>query len=124
MIDTETGEYTERKLTPEEPRQFCAELKGPVLVGMEACGNTLWFERLLASLGFALRLGNAGKIRAMEARKQKTDRRDARLLLQLLLENCFPRVRVPTLEQRDVRQLLFHRYKLVAIRRRKISGFG
>src|SRR5271165_4741796 len=41
MVDMPTGEYTERKLTPEEARQFYAKLKGPVLVGMEACGNTL-----------------------------------------------------------------------------------
>jgi transposase len=106
MVDTETGEYTERRLTPEEARQFYAELQGPVLVGMEACGNTLWFERLLSSLGIELRLGDAGKIRAMEVRKQKTDRRDAALLLRLLLENRFPQVWVPTPEQRDTRQLL------------------
>ena len=117
MVDMPTGEYTERKLTPEEARQFYAKLKGPVLVGMEACGNTLWFERLLAALGIELWLGDAGKIRAMEVRKQKTDRRDAQLLLQLLLENRFPRVWVPSVEQRDVRQLLLHRHKLVAMRR-------
>ena len=117
MVDVQTGEYTERKLTPEEARQFYAELKGPVLVGMEACGNTLWFERLLASLGIELWLGDAAKIRAMEVRKQKTDRRDAQLLLQLLLENRFPEVWVPTLQQRDTRQLLLHRHKLVAMRR-------
>jgi len=117
MVDLQTGEYTERKLTPEEARQFYAELKGPVLVGMEACGNTLWFERLLASLGIKLRLGDAGKIRALELRKQKTDRRDAQLLLQLLLEDRFPEVWVPTVQQRDLRQLLLHRHKLVAMRR-------
>ena len=117
MVDLPTGEYTERKLTPDEARQFYAELKGPVLVGMEACGNTLWFERLLALLDIDLRLGDAGKIRAMEVRKQKTDRRDAQLLLQLLLEDRFPEVWVPTLEQRDLRQLLLHRHKLVAMRR-------
>ena len=117
MVDTDTGEYTERKLTPEEARQFYGELKGPVRVGMEACGNTLWFERLLGSLGMELRLGDAGKIRAMEVRKQKTDRRDAALLLQLLLENRFPKVWVPSVEQRDVRQLLLHRHKLVQMRR-------
>ncbi len=117
MVDMQTGEYTERRLTPEEARQFYAELEGPVLVGMEACGNTLWFERLLASLGMEMWLGDAGKIRAMEVRKQKTDRRDAQLLLQLLLEERFPRVSVPTPEQRDVRQLLLHRHKLVCMRR-------
>jgi len=117
MVDLQTGEYTERRLTPEEARQFYAELKKPVLVGMEACGNTLWFERLLAGLGIELWLGDAAKIRALEVRKQKTDRRDAALLLRLLLEKRFPRVWVPTLEQRDTRQLLLHRHKLVGMRR-------
>ena len=117
MVDCETGEYTERKLTPEEARQFYAELQGPVLVGMEACGNTLWLERLLASLGIELWLGDAGKIRGLEMRKQKTDRRDAALLLRLLLENRFPRVWVPSVQQRDLRQLLLHRHKLVGMRR-------
>ena len=117
MVDMQTGEYTERRLTPEEARRFYAELEGAVLVGMEACGNTLWLERLLASLGMEMWLGDAGKIRAMEVRKQKTDRRDAQLLLQLLLEERFPRVWVPTPEQRDVRQLLLHRHKLVCMRR-------
>jgi transposase len=117
MVDLQTGEYTDRRLTPEEARQFYAELTGPVLVGMEACGNTLWFERLLASLDIELRLGDAGKIRAMEVRKQKTDRRDAELLLQLLREDRFPRVWVPTVQQRDTRQLLLHRHKLVGMRR-------
>jgi transposase len=117
MIDTETGEHTERRLMSEEAEAFYRQLEGPVLVGMEACGNTLWLERLLARLGHQLWLGDASKIRAMEVRKQKTDRRDAGLLLQLLVENRFPRIWVPSLEQRDLRQLLLHRYKLVGMRR-------
>ena len=117
MLDSEMGEYTERKLTREEARQFYAELKEPVVVGMEACGNTLWFERLLGTLGIELRLGDAAKIRALEVRKQKTDRRDAALLWRLLLESRFPQVWVPTLEQLDPRQLWLHRHKLVVMRR-------
>jgi transposase len=122
MVDMETGKYTERRLTPDEAAEFYAELKGPALVGMEACGNTLWFERLLNWSGIELWLGDAAKIRALEVRKQKTDRRDAALLLRLLLENRFPRIWVPTLEQRDVRQLLLHRHKLVAMRRQVKNG--
>jgi transposase len=53
----------------------------------------------------------------MEVRKQKTDRRDAELLLRLMLEGRFPRLWVPSLEQRDLRQLLIHRHKLVGMRR-------
>jgi transposase len=117
MVDTETGEHTEKRLTPSEAVQFYGQLKGQVVVGMEGCGNTLWFERLLAELGHDLWLGDASKIRTLEVRKQKTDRRDAELLLRLLQEGRFPRLWVPNLQQRDLRQLLLHRHKLVGMRR-------
>jgi transposase len=117
MLDKATGEYSEHKLTREHAIAFYRGLTGPVTVGMEACGNTLWMERLLAELGHELRMGDAAKIRAMEVRKQKTDRRDAELLLRLLLDNRFPQVWVPSPEQRDLRQLLLHRHKLVNMRR-------
>jgi transposase len=117
MVDTETGEHTERKLTREEAVTFYRGLTGQVSVGIEACGNTLWLERLLGACGHELRMGDAAKIRAMEVRKQKTDRRDAELLLRLLIEGRFPQLWVPSLEQRDTRQLLLHRYKLVCVRR-------
>ncbi len=117
MVDTETGEHTEKKLTREQAAGFYGGLSGQVMVGVEACGNTLWLERLLAELGHELRMGDAAKIRAMEVRKQKTDRRDAELLVTLLLEGRFPQVWVPSLEQRDTRQLLLHRHKLVSLRR-------
>jgi transposase len=116
-LDTETGEYEQRRLLPGEAAEFYRQLAGPVLVGMEACGNTQWFERLLRECGHQLWLGDAGKIRAMAVRKQKTDRRDAELLLQLLREQRFPRLWVPSAEQRDLRQLLLHRHKLVGMRR-------
>jgi transposase len=117
MVDTETGEQTERRVTLAEAAEFYRGLSGSVRVGMEGCGNTLWLERLLAELGHELWLGDAGRIRAVEVRKQKTDRCDAELLLRLMLENRFPRLWVPNQEQRDLRQLLIHRHKLVGMRR-------
>ena len=117
IVDTETGEQTERKLTPEEAEQFYSQLQGEVMVGVEASGNMLWFERLLARMGHRLRLGDAAQIQAREVRKQKTDRRAAELILQLLLEERFPEIWVPSLAERDARQLLIHRHKLVGMRR-------
>src|ERR1700680_2854850 len=119
MVDTETGELWEGRLEHEqgEARRFYQTLQGqPVRVGMEAVGNTHWFERMLASLGQELWIGDAAQIRQMVVRRQKTDRRDARHILQLLLDGRFPRLWVPSAAMRDVRQLLRHRQKLVEMR--------
>jgi transposase len=75
-----------------------------------------WFERLLAELGHQLWIGDSARIRASEVRKQKTDERDARLILDLLLSKRFPKIWVPTATERDLRQLLWHRHKLVRLR--------
>src|ERR1700741_1981643 len=85
---------------------------------MEACGHYPWFERLLAELGFERWLGDAAKIRASVVRQQKTDRGDAAHLQMLMREDGFPRIWVPSLEERDVRQLLVHRHKQVQARTR------
>ena len=61
-------------------------------------------------------LGDAARIRAAETRQQKTDRRDAELILKLLLEERFPRIWVPTEEERDVRQLLMDRHHRMRVR--------
>jgi transposase len=119
MLDTETGEVQERSLSherKEEVREFYAAQRGPVRVGLEASGQSQWFEGMLAELGQELWIGDAAKIRASCERKQKTDRRDAQLLLTLLEQGRFPRIWVPTVEERDARQLLLHRGKLVRMR--------
>jgi transposase len=84
-----------------------------VRVGMEATGYSRWFERLLAELGFELWMGDPAEIQAKRVRKQKFDREDARLLRRLMLEHNFPQIWVPSPENRDLRQLLWHRHRLV-----------
>ncbi|MDE3171227.1 MAG: IS110 family transposase [Acidobacteriota bacterium] len=118
MVDNATGELTERRLEHEngEANAFYRALPKPVRVGIEATGPMHWFERLLAELGHELWIGDSAKIRASDLRKQKTDERDAVLILQLLLADRFPRIWVPTPEERDLRQLLWHRHKLVRLR--------
>jgi transposase len=96
---------------------FYSSLPAGTVVGVETSGNMLWFERKLAQYGHQLRLGDAAKIRAQEVRKQKHDRRDAELIARLLLEDKFPELRWrPSLAERDLRQLLLHRDKLVRMR--------
>jgi transposase len=85
---------------------------------MEASGHGRWFERLLGELEFDLWIGDAAAIRTKRVRKQKTDRQDAQLLLKLLMEDRFPRIWVPDAENRDLRQLLWHRHRLVQMRTR------
>jgi transposase len=120
ILDSLTGEYQERRLGHRaEAEAFYKSLSGqPVRVGMEACGHYPWFERLLTELGHELWLGDAAAIRAKVVRKQKTDRRDAEHILKLLRQDDFPKIWVPTLEERDVRQLLVHRHKQVQARTR------
>ncbi len=60
-------------------------------------------------------------MRTKRVRKQKTDRQDAQLLLRLLLEDRFPRIWVPDAENRDLRQLLWHRHRLVQMRTRVMN---
>ena len=120
IFDERTGEMQEKRLQHRaEAEQFYGALAGQaVRVGMEACGHYPWFERLLAELGIELWLGDAARVRASVVRRQKTDRRDAEHLLDLLLQDRFPRIWVPSLEVRDVRQLLVHRHKQVQARTR------
>src|SRR5215471_18217168 len=113
FVDNETGEYGERRLLHQngEAERFYRELKQrgvKVRIGMEATGHSRWFERLIAELDFELWIGDPAQIKAKRVRKQKTDREDARLLLTLVLENRFPRVWLPSPEDRDLRQLLWH----------------
>jgi transposase len=119
IFDNQTGEIYQRRVKHrEEAEQFYRSLAEAARVGMEACGHYPWFERLLAECGHQLWLGDASRIRAAAVRKQKTDRRDAEHILQLLMENRFPRIWVPSLEERDARQLLMHRHKQVQARTR------
>jgi len=104
-----------------EAENFYRDLKQRginVRVGMETTGYSRWFERLLAELGFEVWIGDAAEIKTRRAKKQKTDRQDAQLLLKLLLEDRFPRIWVPSSENRDLRQLLWHRHRLVQMRTR------
>jgi transposase len=85
---------------------------------MEASGQAGWFERLIGELQFELWIGDAAEIQCRRPRKQKTDRQDAELILKLIVKDDFPRIWVPSWENRDLRQLLWHRHRMVQARTR------
>jgi len=118
LLDKATGEIRVYRLEHEngEAKRFYAGLPKGTLVGIEATGSTQWFERMVGECGHELWVGDPAEIRARMVRKQKTDERDALHLLDLLMTNRFPRVWVPSPEDRDARQLLQHRQKLVRMR--------
>src|SRR6202140_1177781 len=122
FVDTETGELQERRLEHRgEAEKFYRDLAAQGIkarVGMEASGHARWFERLLSELQFELWTGDAAAINAKRVRKRKTDRQDAQLILRLLLKDDFPQIWVPSGENRDLRQLLWHRHRMVQARTR------
>src|ERR1700680_2341490 len=120
MLDTETGEVVSMTLKHEgnNVREFYSQLPRPVRVGIEATGSMQWFLNLMEELGIECQVGHPAKIRAAEPRKQKHDRRDAELILKLLVENRFPSIWLPSQELRDLRALLLHRHQWVRMRTR------
>ncbi len=126
FVNAETGESGERRLLHKdgEAERFQWRLKATRCKrarGDRSHRARPLSERLLAELGFELWIGNPSEIKAARVRKQKNDRLDAELLLKLLVEDRFPRIWVPSPENRDLRQLLWHRHRLVQIRTRVMN---
>jgi transposase len=120
FVERETGEFGERRLNhPDEAERYYRSLAGQgARIGVEATGNYRWFLRLMQELGHEVLVGDATQIRASNPRKQKTDKRDARHILTLLVEDRFPAVWQPPLENEEQRQLLLHRCRMVQMRTR------
>ncbi|MGH8717035.1 MAG: IS110 family transposase [Burkholderiales bacterium] len=122
--DTNDGEIWFIKLDHsrmEKVREFYAAFSGEVIVGLEATGYSQWFEDLLFELKIETRIGDAAEIRKRARSRQKTDRRDAETILDLLLKNEFPRIYRPDAESRSILQKLRHRHRLVQLRTKAIN---
>jgi transposase len=119
-VEQETGEYGERHLRHrQEAAEFYRSAVGKtVRIGIEATGNDRWFRKLMSELGHELLVGDASAIHASAPREQRTDKRDARHILKLLVENRFPAVWQPSVANEEQRQLLLHRCRLVRMRTR------
>jgi transposase len=118
-LTTEGGELLFHELKHQnkaEVRAFYAQFSGQVIVGLEASGYSPWFERLLNELSCEVWIGDATEIRRRARWRHKNDRRDAELILDLMLHDEFPRLYLPPIQSREVLRMLRYRQKLIKIR--------
>lgn len=116
--DTRTGEIHTRELAgdPETVRNFFSSLPEPAIVGIEASARARWFENMLFETGHKLFVGNPVLIRKRATSRHKSDRRDAELILQLLLRDEFPAIWRRPPESESVLEMLRLRQSLVGQR--------
>jgi len=117
-LDTSDGSTGLVELSHERDdiREYYSQFQGEVIIGIEACGYTNWFEELIEQLGHKLLVGDAAEIRRLARRRQKNDRRDANLILELLVHHEFPTLFRYSKESREVLRQLRYRHKLVKLR--------
>src|SRR5829696_5907556 len=96
----------------EQVRRFYEQLPKAV-VGVEASCTARWFENLLQDLGHELRVGNPTLIRARARSRHKSDKRDADLILELLLKDEFPALWRRSMKSQSVLEQLRFRHSLV-----------
>jgi transposase len=125
-LTTEDGEIHQLVLGHEKPaevRAFYTQFAGQrVVVGFESSGYAAWFEELVEELGCEIWIGHAADIRRFARRRQKNDRRDAALILDLLVAGDFPRIYRYSAASREVLQQLRYRQKLVKMRTMVVNG--
>ena len=117
-LTTRDGEIRHCKLDPRKDnlREFFTQFEDEVIVGFEVSGYTDWFEQLLEELGHQVWVGDAAEIRRQARRRQKNDWRDADLILELMVDNRFPRVHRQSSESREILRQVRYRHRLVKLR--------
>src|SRR5215207_6102021 len=114
MCNTESGEIEQTTLfhNPELVHKFYEQMPKAV-VGIEASCTARWFEQLMQDLGHELLVGNPSQIRARARSRHKSDKRDADLLLDLLLKDEFPSLWRRSMQGQSVLEQLRFRHALV-----------
>jgi transposase len=113
--NTQTGETRTFDMVNdlEEVRKFYTSLPEPATVGIEASARAVWFENMLVETGHKLFVGNPVLIRKRATSRHKNDRRDAELILELLIRNEFPALWRRSHEDNQILEILRLRLSLV-----------
>jgi transposase len=107
-VDRESGELGVRRLSGKtgEVVAFCAGLPGPTRVAYEAGPTGFALARALQAAGVGCVVAAPGKIERPAQDRVKTDRRDAERLVRLLMVDGLHPVRVPSIEEEALRDLV------------------
>jgi transposase len=100
----------------DDVREFYSKLTGQVIVGLETGGYSSWFEAMLEELGHTVWIGHANEIRRRANWRQKNDRRDAELILEIMLKGDFPKIHSHSRESVEALRMLRYRARLVKMR--------
>jgi len=113
--ETESGETQTIDLAHnvDDIRSFYNSLPGPAIVGIEASAKANWFENMLFETNHTLLVGNPVLIRKRATSRHKNDRRDAELILKLLLRDEFPAIWRRPPESTQILEILRMRRSLV-----------
>ena len=113
--DTQTGETRTFDLAHdvEKVREFYSSLSEPSVIGIEASSRARWFEEMLFENGHKLLVGDPVLIRKRATSRHKNDRRDAELILSLLMKGEFPALWRRSRESEQVLEILRLRSNLV-----------
>jgi transposase len=108
VLDAETGElqFFGMGMDVDRIAAFCAALPGPVRAAYEAGPTGYGLARELAKRKVACTVAAPSKIPRGSGERVKTDRRDAELLVRLLLAGKLHAVRVPGDEEEALRDLV------------------
>ena len=107
-LDAESGELRSARLPGETVKvvEFLTKLPGPTRVAYEAGPTGYGLARALQGAGIGCVVAAPGKIERPAQDRIKTDARDAERVLRLLMIDALHAVRVPSVEEEALRDLV------------------
>jgi transposase len=107
-LDAQSGELRSARLPGENAKvlEFLGQLPGPTRVAYEAGPTGYGLARALLAAGIGCVVAAPGKIERPAQEKVKTDQRDAERVLRLLMIDGLHPVRVPTVKEEALRDLV------------------
>jgi transposase len=118
LMDKEGGVLKSERVyhTREEIRRFLDGIDGKVRAVVEASRTSYVMADLLESMDIEVKMANPMQVKAIAHAKIKTDKRDSKVLADLLRTNLIPEVYMRSRENREAQRLLRQRIQFVRMR--------